>query len=91
MKTTRTKEIIVEIERIRVTCRRTRQIVNQCRECRTETDFVTVTEAARIIGSNMQTIFRLTKAAVLHPFPAANDEIYVCLASVMAFEENRFR
>ena len=90
MKSKHTKEMIIEIERVRVVCRRTMQIINRCPECRAETDFVTTTEAARIIQTNVQTIFRLTEAGILHWLPATNGEIYVCLASLETFEENRF-
>ncbi|MCY7374479.1 MAG: helix-turn-helix domain-containing protein [Pyrinomonadaceae bacterium] len=89
MKTKRTKEMIIEFERVRVVCRRTIPIVNQCRECRTETDFVTVAEAARMIETNLPTIFRLIEAGVLHSLSGGGGEIYICLASLLTFEENR--
>ena len=82
--------MIIEIERVRVVCQRTMQVINRCRECRAETDFVTTGEAARISQTNVQAIFRLTEAGILHSLPATNGELYVCLASLEAFEENRF-
>ena len=91
MKTKRTKEMIIEIERVRVVCQRTPQTVSRCRECLTETSFVTVAEAAQIIEADAPTIFRLAETGVLHSLSAANGEIGVCLASLMDFEANRFR
>lgn len=82
--------MVIEIENARVVCSRTMQIINNCVECRTETDFVTTSEAARIIQTVAPTIHRLIKSDVLHAQTATNGETYVCLASLEAFEENRF-
>lgn len=90
MKTKRTRETIIEIERVRVVCQRTRQIINDCPECRAETDFVTVGEAARIIQTDAQTISRLTETGVLHRLLTTSGDIYICLASIERFGENRF-
>lgn len=83
--------MVIEMDRVRVVCRRTMQVINYCGQCRTETDFVTAVEAARIVRHDAPTIFRLAEAGILHSLPASNGESYVCLASLEKFEENRFR
>ena len=89
MKTEHAKEMINEIEHIQVVRQSTRETINCCFECLSETDFIALTEAARFIESDAPTIFRLTEEGVLHSLPAAG-EVLVCLASLMRFEANRF-
>ena len=91
MKTRRTREVIIEIERVRIVSRDSAQTVNYCRRCSAEKEFVNAAEAARIIETDAQTIFNLAEAGVLHSFFAGVDETYVCLASLLIFEANRFR
>lgn len=82
--------MMIEIERVRIVCRRTGQIINFCGECRAETDFVPVSEATRIVQADEATISRLAETKALHALPATNGGIYVCLASIERFGENRF-
>ena len=81
---------MIEIECVRVVCRRTGQIISFCGECRAETDFVPVSEATRIVQTDEATLFRLAETNALHWLPATDGEIYVCLASIERFGENRF-
>ena len=89
MKTEHAKEIINDIGHVQVVRQHTRETINRCFECPSETGFIAVAEAARFIRSNAPTIFRLTEAGVLHSLSAAG-EVQVCRASLMRFEANRF-
>lgn len=91
MKIEHTSKMIIEIERVRIVCRRTMQIINFCSECFAETDFVTIVEAARIVQNAEEAVSRLIEAGILHALSATNGATYICLASLEAFEENRFR
>ncbi len=46
----RQKEIVIEVERVRVVSRRTHSYQGWCTECRDEVEFITEQEAAAIAG-----------------------------------------
>jgi hypothetical protein len=77
------KEIIIEIERVRVVQKRSPRYKAYCLECREETEFMTMTEAAAISETSIQKIFQCTEVGTLHTTVAPNGTVLVCLNSLL--------
>lgn len=84
MKIQRQREIVIEFERIQLVRKKARTRLLLCRECRRETDFVSLTEAAALFGTNPPQIFAFIKTNRSHFETGVDGEIFICLISLLA-------
>lgn len=84
MKIQKQREIVIEFERIQFIRKRARTHLIDCRQCRRETDFVCLREAATLFGTNIEQLFQFIKTNNSHYEIGASGEIYICLVSLLA-------
>jgi hypothetical protein len=82
------KEIVIEIERVRVICQRTGRSVAWCEECEAEREFATPTEASALIGQTLEQIAELVTTGVLHVGFTHTSKFLVCLDSLFQIGGN---
>lgn len=83
MKNEKVKEIIIEIERVRVIRHRTSCFETWCHDCAAESQFVTLTEAAILTETGVQKIFQCADVGALHTTTTADGTRLVCLNSLL--------
>lgn len=72
------KEIIIEVEQVRVTCRRKNRYSGWCAVCQAEVEFLTVFEAAFILNLSLHAI-----AGVFHEYVMTDGTLLICLNSLL--------
>lgn len=77
------KEIIIEFERVRVTCRRKNRYSGWCAACQSEVEYLTTFEAAFILNFSVQAI-----AGVFHEYAMRDGTLLICLNSLLDSGEN---
>ncbi|MEP6924363.1 MAG: hypothetical protein ABI954_07845 [Pyrinomonadaceae bacterium] len=82
------KEIVIEIEHVRVICQRTKRSLTWCRECDAESDFVTTNEAAALIDQTLDQIADLVSTGVIHVGITPARNFLVCLNSLLSIGVN---
>ena len=84
MKIQKQREIVIEFERVQFIRKRAKTHLINCRECRRETDFVSLREAASLFGTSVEQLFEFIKINNSHYEIDANGEIFICLISLLA-------
>ena len=82
MNYSKTREVIVEIERTRVITR-TRRYAAFCRECSRQTEFVTDLEAAALADTTLNDIHTSLDQVILHAGYLQSGLRVVCLNSLL--------
>ncbi|MDQ4123282.1 MAG: hypothetical protein M3209_17745 [Acidobacteriota bacterium] len=77
------KEITIEVERVRVTCRRKNRYAGWCATCKAEVEYLTVFEAAFILNLSLQAL-----SGVFHEFAMPDGTLLICLNSILHNGEN---
>lgn len=83
MKIQRQREIVVEFERIEIVRKRTRTRMIFCRECREETDFLGLTEAASLFSTPTEKLMAFVHDEHCHFETDNGGEPCLCLASLL--------
>lgn len=84
MKIRKQREIVIEFERVQMVRKKARTHLLVCRECRRETDFVPLGEAAKLFGTNAAQLFAFIKTNRSHFETGADGELFICLISLLA-------
>ena len=84
MKTQRQREIVIEFERVRLVRKKAGTHLLLCRECRRETDFISLLEAAALFCTHPPQLFAFIKTNRSHFETGADGEIFICLVSLLA-------
>lgn len=77
------REVVVEIEHIRVVRKRAATQLQYCRGCMRSTDFLHLTKAAELFDVAPVKIFEFTRANSCHFAVGTEGEIYVCLTDLL--------
>lgn len=77
------KQDPIEIEQVRVIKCEHPLIVSLCEICGTQTNLVTVLEAATLIDSTPYAIYRRVEAGELHFRVSISGELFICLNSLL--------
>lgn len=83
MKIKKLREIVIEFERVQVIRKRATTHLLRCRMCRQETDFITLIEASKLFGTDIDKLFAFIKTNQIHFEIVAEGEIFVCLYSLL--------
>lgn len=83
----RQKEIVIEIERVRVVSCRTHSYQGWCTECRDEVEFITEPEAAAIADKSVDDIHTSVERVELHAGSLPDGTRLVCLNSLLCGEK----
>jgi hypothetical protein len=77
------REIVIEYERIQLIRKRANTQFIICRNCRRETDFISLRKAARLFSVKIEQLLRFMKISKCHFEANAGGEIFICLISLL--------
>jgi hypothetical protein len=83
MNTSGQREIVVEIERVHLTRRRAKVHRRICLDCKKETDFISLAEAARLFTTDANGIFQFITANSCHFQTTVDDVVHICLVAFL--------
>ena len=85
------REVVLEIENIKVIRKRAKTKLATCRECNKMTDFITVVRAAELFSTTPSELFEFTQSHGCH-FRAENgQDINLCLTDLLTAMSKRMR
>lgn len=79
----KTRNIILEIERIQLTRKRCVSETRFCGDCLTESDFVTAKEAALLFGTYAENLIRFVEINSSHYTKDADGAVFICVNSFL--------
>jgi riboflavin biosynthesis pyrimidine reductase len=74
------REIVVEIEHVRVVRKKCKAHIFYCSECRRETDFIRLPEAAKLFEVDTAKLMQFINANHIHRILETGGETLICLA-----------
>ena len=84
METLQKREVVVEVEQVRIVRKRARTTLYQCRGCGRKTDFVILTRAAELFDVKPAALFEFLQSANCHYLIADVGVLYICLTDLLA-------
>lgn len=84
------REIIIEVERVRVIYNRRNRCLKWCAFCRSEVDILTLEEAMKIARMDLETIRDFIGQGSLHLYQTREDKPQICLNSLLNIENRLF-
>lgn len=91
MKIQKSREIVIEFERIQIIRRKAQTHLLQCSKCRRETDFINLQEASNLFSTNIELLFDFIKTNNCHYEIIAEGEIFICLISLLTKMKSQTR
>jgi len=79
----RQREIVIEFEKVRTIRKRAKTTLADCRGCDSETDAVTLVEAAGLFEITHENLFQFIKQNDCHYHVTIDDRIYLCVPSLL--------
>lgn len=84
------REIIIEVERVRVIYNRRNRFLKWCPFCRSKVEILTLEEAAEIAGVNRKTIVDFIEQSKIHLYQTPEGKSAVCLNSLLNIRNHLF-
>ena len=85
------REVVLEIEHVRIVRKRATTNLGFCGECKKATDFITIERAAKLFSTTPSELFEFTQSAGCH-FRVENcQNISVCLTDLLKAMSKRMR
>jgi hypothetical protein len=84
MASTRQREVVLEIEHVRVVRKRARTSLRSCRDCGRTTDFITLAEASELFSTTPAVLFEFSQSSVCHHRLEDESDLFLCLTSLLA-------
>jgi hypothetical protein len=85
MKIQKSREIIIEYERLQIIRKRARTNLEFCNKCQTNADFVSLSDAGVLFGTSSENLFRFVQINNSHYKTEADGKIFICLISLLDF------
>lgn len=83
MHTSRRREIVIEFEKIQIIRKRAKTTLVSCDGCENEADAVSLAEAADLFETSREELFRFIEQNECHYHVAIEDQIYLCVPSLL--------
>jgi hypothetical protein len=78
------REVVLEIEHVKIIRKRAKTKLHFCRECNRTTDFISVASAAELFATTTADLFEFSQSHVCH-FRVENDQnVLLCLTDLLA-------
>ena len=78
------REVVLEIEHVKVIRKRAKTSLSFCLECGKTTDFISVTCAAKLFSTTPSELFEFTQSYVCHFRVGDEQKILLCLTDLLA-------
>jgi hypothetical protein len=82
------REVVLEIEHVKVIRKRAKTRLKKCHECREVTDFILITGAAELFSTPPAELFEFCQTQVCH-YLVEKDEIFLCLTDLLTAMRKR--
>jgi hypothetical protein len=82
------KELVIEIEQVRVICQRSKYNSSWCDECEAKRELATPAQAAALTGQTLDQIAELVITGALHISFTQTSKVLVCLDSLFRIGGN---
>ena len=89
MEGSRHREVVLEIEQIKVIRKRAKTQLGFCRECKKTTDFISVASAAELFSTSPADLFEFTQSHVCHFRVESDQSILLCLTDLLTAMSKR--
>jgi hypothetical protein len=83
MSATPKREIVIEIERIRLIRKRAKTEIVFCGKCGKNADFVSLIDASALFMTDTRRIFQFLTDNACHFYEETNGDIYICLIELL--------
>ena len=83
------REVVLEIEHIKVVRKRAKTKLARCRECRRTTDFITLERAAELFSTTATELFEFTQSYGCHFRVENGQDITLCLTDLLTAMSKR--
>jgi hypothetical protein len=80
----KTRNIILEIERIQLTRKRCQSETRFCGDCSSNSDFIPAKEAALLFGTYPENLIRFVETKSSHYTKDADGAVFICVSSFLA-------
>jgi hypothetical protein len=77
------REIVIEIEQIRLIRKRARTQIAFCGKCGKESDFVSLNDAAKLFMTDARLISNFITHNACHFYEERNGDVYICLVEIL--------
>lgn len=84
------REIIIEVERVRVIYNRRRKCLKWCAFCGSKVEILTLEEALEIAGTSAETICDFIEQGGIHFYQTREDKPQICLNSLLNIGNHLF-
>ena len=84
MRVVKSREIVIEVERIQLVRRRSKSSVAFCESCSAEADFMSLAGTALLFGTNSADLLDFIKENNSHYTNGRRDELLICINSLIA-------
>ena len=91
MNMARQRDVVLEIEQVRVVRRRMKTSLLFCRGCAKSADFIELVKAADLFGVTNAELYEFTRTNRCHFTVAGGGEIYVCVTDLLAAMSRRLK
>lgn len=85
------REVVLEIEHIKIVRKRAKTKLAFCRDCNTTTDFITVPRAAELFSTTTVEMFEFSQSQVCHFRVDASGNIHLCLTDLLTAMSKQMR
>ena len=85
------REVVLEIEHVKVVRKRAKTKLGFCRDCKSTTDFIPVAKAAELFSTTADAIFEFTQSNGCHFRIETDQSINLCLSNLLAAMSKRMR
>jgi hypothetical protein len=79
----KTKDLILEIERVQLIRKKCRTVIEFCEQCQVETNFVTLTEAASLFSVQTNNLLNFIQITACHSAENSAGEFLICVNSLL--------
>src|SRR5688572_9637118 len=91
MASSRQREVVLEIEQVKVIRKRAKTSLRSCRECGQTRDFIAVADAAELFSTTPSALFEFTQSSVCHYRFENERELFLCLTDLLAAMSKRMK
>jgi hypothetical protein len=84
MELSKRREVVLEIECVRTFRKRAVTRLMLCPDCRLETDFLGLAEAARLFDTPVGTLVEFVDSHRCHRASTSDGEVFICLIALLA-------
>ena len=85
------REVVLEIEQVKIIRKRARTALKYCRGCKATTDFISVQNAADLFSTTAADLFEFSQSCTCHYRVEHDQNVFLCLTDLLSAMSQRMR